>query len=64
MVLGHLVFKENLFAVKGDPNPGPRQYTIDELSTFIVRVILSEVLGVVLAPNSLSVPHMHSLLFL
>jgi hypothetical protein len=25
MVLGYLMFKENLFAVKGGPNPGPRQ---------------------------------------
>jgi hypothetical protein len=25
MVLSYLVFKEDLFAVKGAPNPGPRQ---------------------------------------
>jgi hypothetical protein len=26
MVLGYLVFKEDPFAVKGDPNMGPRRY--------------------------------------
>jgi hypothetical protein len=25
MVLGFLVFKEDLFAIKGGPNPGPHQ---------------------------------------
>jgi hypothetical protein len=29
MVLNYLVFKEDLFAVKGGPNPGPRQVPKD-----------------------------------
>jgi hypothetical protein len=30
MVLGYVVFKENLFAIKGGPNLGPRQYVKKE----------------------------------